>query len=100
MQFLLHLLLEIYSRSFKKRSLAAASEPVGSQISAADVGLAAASEHVAALQHALAAVASEHAFPQLQNLDGDVWQKWQVLPPSCLLSLLHASPMHSVSLPN
>jgi hypothetical protein len=74
-EFMLHLLLDIYARLRKKRKR----EDVKGQLSdaitagdAADVDLA------SALQQALSAVAKEVSFPYLQNLDPNVWQKWQV----------------------
>lgn len=73
-EFMLHLLLDIHSRSSNKRrwkqitpAVSDSENPVHEDVSG---------EYAATLQHALGAVSTEPTFP-LQNLDPEVWQKWQ-----------------------
>ena len=75
-EFLLHLLLDIYNRMNKKRSRSAAM--TGDEDSGEEWEPAAEGEHAPVLEAALAVVAAEPAFPDLQNMDRDMWRKWQV----------------------
>lgn len=76
MEFLLHVLLDIYSRMTKKRARAAAM--ASDEDSGEEWQPASQEAHAPALEAALAAVAAEAAFPGLQHMDGAVWRKWQV----------------------
>lgn len=76
-EFMLHLLLDIYSRISKKRRFDAMSPAVVDDAGVA-AGADASGELAGALQHVLGDVTAEPAFPQLQSMDAKVWQKWQV----------------------